>query len=256
MKERQKFLKIGLIKKKNFLSLKDKQLIRSNFKSILSNFTSCKFVSFEDNNLHKSLIKIRKNNPKKFGDFYDMLNLSSGIKQLFFQDKFLKLFSKTLNIDIYKVYINGFMFRLDVPNDTRNSLDWHQDSPYYEMNYPEFNSGVCWISITANNFNNGSLQYIPRSHKNGMVKAKSSKYKKLNSQQFKINVKKVSKVETLESLFGDVSIFHMNIKHRSGLNISSKIRMTIGCRFHEFNKKFNIGKEVYIFNKSKKTTLF
>ena len=88
-----------------------------------------------------------------------------------------------------------------------------------------------------------------------MVKAKSSKYKKLNSQQFKIT-KKVSKVETLESLFGDVSIFHMNIKHRSGLNISSKIRMTIGCRFHEFNKKFNIGKEVYIFNKSKKTTLF
>ncbi len=256
MIDRNKFINTGLVNKYNFLSAQDKNVIKLNFDTILKHFINHKFISFKDIKLHQKLLKLRKNSPIKFGNFYDTLNLSTGLKQIFYQDKFLKLFAKILNVDIYNIYINGFMFRLDVPNDTRNSLDWHQDSSYYEMNYPDYNSGVCWASITENNSNNGSLQYIPKSHKSGFKKARSSKLKSLNSQQYKIKIPKNPIIVNLENNFGDVSCFHMNIKHRSGKNVSKKIRMTIGCRFHQINKKFNIGKEVYLFNKSRKINLF
>ena len=253
---RKKFLDLGVINEKNFLSPSDKKIIKLNFNTILSHYINYKPTSFEDEKLHKKLIKMRNTNLIKFGDFYDTLNLSIGLKKLFLQDNFLKLFSKILNVHPYNLFINGFMFRLDVPNDERNNLDWHQDSPYYGMNYPEFNSGVCWVSVTENNFENGSLMYIPKSHKDGYKPTKGSKIQSYSSQQYKIKGLKNSAIETLNGKFGDLSCFSMKNIHRSGKNISKKIRMTIGCRFHEVNKKFNVGKEVYIFNKSRKITLF
>ena len=32
--------------------------------------------------------------------------------------------------------------------------------------------------------------------------------------------------------------------------------MLIGCRFHDMKKKFNVGKEIYYFNKTKKPLFF
>ena len=58
------------------------------------------------------------------------------INFLFFGISLFWLFTKE------GIFLNGFMFRLDAPNDKRNSLDWHQDSAYYEMTYPEYNAGV------------------------------------------------------------------------------------------------------------------
>ena len=67
---------------------------------------------------------------------------------------------QSLGISENKIFLNGFMLRFDAPNDKRNSLDWHQDSPYYKMNYPQYNSGVCWLSITKNSYKNGTLNFI------------------------------------------------------------------------------------------------
>jgi len=49
---------------------------------------------------------------------------------------------------------------MDAPNDNRNILNWHQDSLYYQMTYPEQNAGVCWIAITKNSNKNGTLILI------------------------------------------------------------------------------------------------
>lgn len=258
MTDRKKFLKYGIVHKFNFLSLKDKKLIKTNFKTILAHYLNLKhnFVSFENKKLHQELIKMRETSPVKFGNLYDTLNLSSGLKKIFYQDKFLKLFSKILGAKVYNVFINGFMFRLDVPYDKRNVLDWHQDSPYYEMTHPKFNSGVCWLSITKNTLENGSLNYLMKSHQRGHLSSKGYKLNSLYSEQHKIKIPNDAKVDILRGGFGDISCLHMNMIHKSGNNISNKIRMSIGCRFHEIDKKFNIGKEVYLFNKTRKTKLF
>ena len=48
-----------------------------------------------------------------------------------------------------------------------------------------------------------------------------------------------------------MSFLHMNLKHRSGDNNSEKVRITIGCRFIDMTKSFNVGKEIYKFNNDK-----
>ena len=139
--------------------------------------------------------------------------------------------------------------RFDVPNDKRNKLNWHQDSSYYMMAHPKFNAGVCWCAVTKNSEKNGTLKFIPKSHSK-YIKVKSKKKNNLVSEQFTLNIykKEINKTKNLSQDFGDVSLLHMNLKHKSGDNHSEKVRITIGCRFIDMSKSFNSGKEIYQFN--------
>tara|TARA_A100001015_G_scaffold319876_1_gene444260 strand:- start:5231 stop:6013 length:783 start_codon:yes stop_codon:yes gene_type:complete len=252
--KKKSLLSKGYITFENFLSNKEKVELYNLFVSSLNNFgikieKSKKF--FEDEKLHKSLINFRSRNKKKFGEFYDYLNLNAKFKSFFFSKNFFSKYEKILKKEKENIFINGFMFRMDFPFDKRNVLDWHQDSPYYQMSYPKFNSYVALISITNNNIENGAMLYIPKSHKK-FFKIKSVKKSRQHSENFKIKIsaKEMKRIKCLETNFGDLSFFHTNIKHRSGKNLTNKVRITIGCRIHDMTSDFKIGKEIYIFNKT------
>jgi len=243
-----KFNKNGIINIKKLFRQQKKLL--TIIHAVAKDFIDLRSIkSFDDISFHKSLLEFRKKNPKKFGEMYDRLNLNASLRSIFYQDKFMKLFAEILGIDNSNLFINGFMLRLDPPNDKRNSLEWHQDSPYYEMGYPKYNSGVCWIALTNNTKKNGTLIYIPKSHqdrKNASLVKKSANY----SGQYRLKVNKKENTSHLISKSGDANFIHMNIIHKSGKNKSKKFRITLGCRFHEINKDFNTGKEIYIYNKN------
>jgi hypothetical protein len=248
---------------KKFLSKKNHNSLKSLFINNLSKYlgSACLDVSkfsFQDIMVHKRLIEFRKKNPKMFGEMYDTLNLSAVLKSIFYSSVFLKKFAEILQTKIENIYLNGFMFRLDPPHDTRNSLDWHQDAPYYQMSYPLYNSGVCWVALTNNSVKNGTLVFAPSPNPIFIKKVNSLKKDNFSSEQYRIaltnNEKK--KIKNLNTNSRDAAFFHMNIKHKSGINISNKIRMTIGCRFHDMRKSFNVGKEIYFFNKTSKSKLF
>ena len=63
------------------------------------------------------------------------------------------------------------------------------------------------------------------------------------------------KIKNFNSDFGDLAFFDMLMVHKSGFNQKSKVRINFGCRIHDFSKKINIGQEVYIYNKTKKSQL-
>ena len=156
-----------------------------------------------------------------------------------------------------RIFLNGFMFRFDTPFDQRNSLGWHQDSHYYMQTYPKFNAGVCWLGITKNTDRNGTLVYIPKSNKKFGKNVSQLKKNKFSSETLRINIKKKEELNsrTLDTNFGDVLLMHMNTKHRSGINTSDKVRMTLGIRFHDMSKEFHSGKELYFYNKTNKKNL-
>ena len=258
------FNKNGFLNKKSFLSATEVSIIKNNFVAKLSKYIKLEkadFINlFENESLHRKIIHFREIDSKGFGDFYDELKLSSEMKSIFYKRKFLKLFSDILGIDKNMIYINGFMFRLDAPYDNRNRLEWHQDSPYYMQTSPEFNSLVCWLPITNNTSKNGTIQFIPKSHKKYIpakkVLASKSKKNKF-SKQFNTapNVEEIKRLKNFSATLGSVGLFHMNLIHRSGVNSSNKMRLSIACRVHDISKKFNIGTEVYIYNKSGKKDL-
>ena len=245
-----KFYNQGYLIKKKFLETNDKKkiisLLKQNFFKKIPYLINNK--NLESQIPQNQLIKLRKKK-KIFGEIYDKINLSSELRSIFYQKKFLDIFKSILKSD--QIYLNGFMFRFDFPNDKRNRLSWHQDSPYYLQTYPKFKAGVCWIPVTKNSELNGTLQFIPQSNKK-FVKSSFFSNNNLATSEYKIDINKneLKKVKNLNQEFGDVSFLHMNLKHSSGFNISNKVRMTIACRFHCM-KNMNVGKEIFFFNDKK-----
>tara|TARA_Y100000389_G_scaffold82236_1_gene78835 strand:+ start:41527 stop:42312 length:786 start_codon:yes stop_codon:yes gene_type:complete len=257
--KKRHFVNEGFLKIKNFMTSAEKKKIVRVFLAVLEKYIEKKefskfrnLKSLENERLHKYLISLRKGKPLIFSNFYDELKLNAELRSIFYSKKFLKIFSYLLNTNISNLYLNGFMFRIDSPIDNKNILEWHQDGSYYEQTYPKFNAMVCWLPVTNNNEYNGTLKFVPNSHKK-LIKTK--KQKKNASEQFSIKVSDKNKILNLDSSFGDANFLHINIKHKSGINKSNFFRLTIGCRCHDTSKKFNLGREVFVYNKTKKTSL-
>ena len=248
------FKESGFLKKSDFLSLQEKETILSVFFFVLGKYVSIpeniiNTRDVESNVLHDLLLDLREQKPLKFGEFYDELSLNAKLRSIFFSDKFISFYSKLLDIKEEGLFINGFMLRLDAPFDDRNALDWHQDGPYYEQTKPKFNAAVCWLAVTNNTEKNGTLEFVRSTHTKFNKIPLSNKGSGYSQQsRTPLSSAEKSRVETFNTSFGDMGAFHINLKHSSGENTSSKFRITLGCRFHDINGGFNIGKETYIYN--------
>ena len=248
---RKKFELNGITIKKNLLSKKSKIKIKNVIYDAFKPYIKLnKKFDIENFKFHKELINFRNLNPKKFGDIYDRINLNANLRSIFFEKKILNFFSETLGVSPNSLYLNGFMLRFDAPLDKKNTLNWHQDSSYYPMSSRKGEkSGICWIPITKVSKKNGTMIYIPKSHRKS-IKTKPTKLLKNKTQQRIVNISKVENANkrNMNLNSGDAGLFHLNLKHRSGYNTSKKIRIVIGCAFHYMGKKFITGQERFKLN--------
>ena len=184
---------------------------------------------------HKKLIEFRQKDPESFGAIYDSLKTSLTLTQLITDNKVVDFVAKFLKIKPSDLSISEPMCRLDVPNDKRNTLDWHQERSFFPQNRNGLNGLVCWIPLTDITEEMGPMHISPRSHTEGQLKL-SNRTKKNTSYTTQIPVPEefVSKYEDLavRANAGDAVFFNMLLFHRSGQNISNKIRLATQGRFH------------------------
>ena len=184
---------------------------------------------------HKKLIEFRQKDPESFGAIYDSLKTSLTLTQLITDNKVADFVAKFLKIKPSDLSISEPMCRLDVPNDKRNTLDWHQERSFFPQNRNGLNGLVCWIPLTDITEEMGPMHISPRSHAEGQLKL-SNKTKKNMSYTTQIPVPEefVSKYEDLavRTDVGDAVFFNMLLFHRSGQNISNKVRLATQGRFH------------------------
>ena len=184
---------------------------------------------------HKKLIEFRQKDPESFGAIYDSLKTSLTLTQLITDNKVVDFVAKFLKIKPSDLSISEPMCRLDVPNDKRNTLDWHQERSFFPQNRNGLNGLVCWIPLTDITEEMGPMHFSPRSHAEGQLKL-SNKTKKNMSYTTQIPVPEefVSKYEDLavRTNVGDAVFFNMLLFHRSGQNISNKVRLATQGRFH------------------------
>ena len=184
---------------------------------------------------HKKLIEFRQKDPESFGAIYDSLKTSLTLTQLITDNKVADFVAKFLKIKPSDLSISEPMCRLDVPNDKRNTLDWHQERSFFPQNRNGLNGLVCWIPLTDITEEMGPMHISPRSHAEGQLKL-SNKTKKNMSYTTQIPVPEefVSKYEDLvvRTNTGDAVFFNMLLFHRSGQNISNKVRLATQGRFH------------------------
>ena len=184
---------------------------------------------------HKKLIEFRQKDPESFGAIYDSLKTSLTLTQLITDNKVADFVAKFLKIKPSDLSISEPMCRLDVPNDKRNTLDWHQERSFFPQNRNGLNGLVCWIPLTDITEEMGPMHISPKSHAEGQLKL-SNRTKKNASYTTQIPVPEefVSKYEDLavRANAGDAVFFNMLLFHRSGQNISNKVRLATQGRFH------------------------
>ncbi len=110
-------------------------------------------------------------------------------------------------------------------------LGAHQD---WRTGQGSLDSVVLWFPLVYCNADLGSLQIIPASHTDGLMKADTTGY--LGSIQEEIPEEKYVQTEFEE---GDLLIFSAFLIHRSGENITQNIRWSVQLRYN------NIGEETF-----------
>ena len=184
---------------------------------------------------HKKLIEFRKKDPKLFGAIYDSLKTSLTLTQLISDDKIVDNIAKFLNVKPSDISISEPMCRLDVPNDKRNALEWHQERSFFPQNRDGSHSLVCWIPLTNVTEEMGTIHISPESHKGGLIIPERNEKKNGSStRQISVPEEHIKKYEdlTVPVDAGDVVFLNMLLFHRSGVNISDKIRFAVQARFH------------------------
>ena len=184
---------------------------------------------------HKKLIEFRKKDPKLFGAIYDSLKTSLTLTQLVSDDKIVDNVAKFLNVKPSDISISEPMCRLDVPNDKRNALEWHQERSFFPQNRDGSHSLVCWIPLTNVTEEMGAIHISPESHKGGLIIPERNEKKNGSStRQISVPEEHIKKYEdlTVPVDVGDVVFLNMLLFHRSGVNISDKIRYAVQARFH------------------------
>ena len=184
---------------------------------------------------HKKLIEFRKKDSKLFGAIYDSLKTSLTLTQLVSDDVIVDNVAKFLCVESSDVSISEPMCRLDVPNDKRNTLEWHQERSFFPQNRDVLHSLVCWIPLTSVTEEMGAIHISPESHAGGLIiPAQNEKKSELSTRQISVPEEYIKKYEDLVVPVdaGDVVFFNMLLYHRSGINISDKVRFAVQSRFH------------------------
>jgi ectoine hydroxylase-related dioxygenase (phytanoyl-CoA dioxygenase family) len=221
--------------------------------------TICKFVQpklfnikkceqFQNKNLCKVLINLRKRKKNNFSQIYDLMQYSDAVKKFCYENNLDSVARKILRCRSEDLYLRT-QFRIDVPYDERNTFDWHQDSAYDKLNNNPKNGLIFWIPLVHTNEQNGTLILKPKSHNeknNYFTKVKFGlRYK---SPQLVVQKSKIEKYVSLQPSckVGDCILTYANLFHKSGYNSSDRIRFTIIARYNKITTK-----DFFIFKKNK-----
>jgi ectoine hydroxylase-related dioxygenase (phytanoyl-CoA dioxygenase family) len=199
---------------------------------------------FDDPKLVKKFHKFRSKNKKKFFIFFRTLSLTNTFSELYNDKNILFLTSKLLKTSKNNLIIAEPQLRVDEPKDKFFTLDWHQDAAHYKQDPSGKNSLVINVSVQKLTENMGTPKLIPGSHKKKVFKTynlkniQKSKVAQLVPKKKDINIKdKVS--EFVKSNPGDITIYDMRLLHKSGYNVSNKIRVSVISRaFNPIFKNF------------------
>ena len=224
-----------MIKRKDILFYKEKGYLKinifskkelNNIFSEFQNFLLNKKVfnkNFRENlNVYKNISKNKFKKLMKYNDKIIYLN------NLSTKNKVINLIKK---LSLKNPILSGNpQFRTDFPLDEIYSQPLHQDILY---NIKSKNSLTVWTCLHDCSAKEGALELYEKTHKKKIFKYK----KKLNPRRFVIsnfNHREFKKI-IVETKFGESLIFNQKLVHKSGINSSSKVRLSFQVRFADID---------------------
>lgn len=242
-KDKEFFIKNGYLHLKSVVPNKKILKFKNTFFDLWYKYSGDKVnKSFDNTNLTKKMIKLRKKNKLKLFYFFRTISLSKTFKDLYNSEKIDQISSQLLNTKETSLIISESQFRLDEPRSKSYSLDWHQDAAHYTQDPKGDSSFVINVTVQKQFENMGTPHLKVGSHKLGVLKIRKNKRKSKVLQLMpskNIIENKKYKIDCVTSNPGDIVIYDMRLLHKSGLNISNKVRVSVIARvFNSMNKNF------------------
>lgn len=178
----------------------------------------------------------RINYPETFSKIYNNIKNNPQLLSILNDKKIIQLSKKILKVRLNNIWNGEFMMRIDVPDDIRNTIGWHQEANYYKKQTQDGKNGIVyWIALSKNIKKiNGAIEVKKNSHKIGLIRGKKKQVKKINlNKRYKsvtfepdLNILAKFKTEVMEVKIGDMIAMDLRLFHRSGKNRSKIIRLS------------------------------
>lgn len=158
----------------------------------------------------------------------------SGMFDFFFNGKLLDIAESFLGKEI-RLYPNYYL-RPKMPGDEAFQVLWHQDAAYTDSFGAKGNVEVlrtvnCWSALVPARVENGCMQFIPGSHKAGLVPyTQKTHYLEIAPEHLEPHL---SKSINIEMDPGDVVLFHNLLFHQGLPNHSKTIRWSLDWRYQD-----------------------
>lgn len=225
-------------------------VVKNVFKKYCDHATDLSFDKpWQDPQFHTAMLRFRSENPGLFGFLFDTVQTSIPLWRLGSDQKICTIAAELMGDDPNHLSVTDMLLRMDAPHDTRNKLDWHQDSSYFRQNDLGINGCVCSISMRDVPLENGPLEILPGSHKLGRIEVSSTgKENAITSEQYRVPSDIIKQFTHQQVVLnsGDAIFFNFDLIHRSGFNASEFFRFTAIARYHRMlAPDFKAGRLVY-----------
>ncbi len=203
----------------------DKKILRYLRKDFIKTFdqaASLKKISNIKNDTDIISLYSSKNR-KVWTSVYDLLKFNINLYSLS-SGSFINDICKITKIN-YPYFSTKPYVRVDMPNDSVHSFKAHQDYPY---NLGSKNSIVIWIPLQETNKIHGCIKVNKKSHKSKKI------YR--TDKNLLINDKDLDFID-VPCKFGEVLVFSQYLIHKSGNNLSNKIRFSVQLRINDIGDK-------------------
>jgi len=194
---------------------------------------------WDEENFHHSIIEARKRDPVKFGAIYDAIQLTASAKKILVYNEILEIISFITETDITNISCRNSIIRMDCPYDERNSLNWHTDE--FTRNEHDPKDGIT-VNMAFHDImpKHGSPLFLLNSNKEKNIQTVSVDNDNTISDYYSIKDSIIDKYEIFQPnsfSLGDIVIFPMNLIHKSGENISDRVRLSGVFRYYPIHSK-------------------
>tara|TARA_B110000467_G_scaffold11418_1_gene9651 strand:- start:77 stop:904 length:828 start_codon:yes stop_codon:yes gene_type:complete len=228
------FTKMELLEFRNMLT----HVIRKYLKEAKKKFPDQVIEDFEGTELDEGINMLEKLNHQYIGDIYDTIYQTSQFLRITSKKEISQNINQIMGRELDDpLYIDQSRCRIDTPFDPHmKKCGWHQEVFYY---VPKSEFVQIWAPLIHDaKIDNGAVEVCVGSHnkiaKQSNVKRENEKYPFIVDE---LDVLKYEK-QVMEIKLGQLLIFSSKLIHRSGNNISKKVRYSLVGINHNLDNKF------------------
>lgn len=203
---------------------------------------------FKTEGFDTRLARITEQSPVVFQKLFSGAHTGPALFKLLVNPKLLDIAESLVGTEI--MCHPAYRVRPKLPEHDRTLVPWHQDAGYMEPECDAVLQLTIWIPLIDATVENGCLEVIPHTHRDGVFRHRRVKGK----PYLDISPQALPDVEAVvvPVNFGSVLLFTNLTPHRSIPNVSTQVRWSVDARYQDASKPTGYQPEAGFLARSRK----